>query len=94
MCTIIFWRGEGVGADGRGYWAVICQNPFPRMYSIEQKHAFQHYIILTKMTPFNIQFGIKMALEYTLKHTLEFTGLHKLCINDDTVKCSRLVGFC
>ena len=63
--NILEWGGGG--ADGGGYWAVICQNPCPCMYSIEQKHAFEHYIILTKMTPVTIQFGIKMALEYTLK---------------------------
>ena len=49
------------------------------MYSIEQKHAFEHNIVLTKMTPFNIQFGEKRPLDiqriysFGQKHTVEYS---------------------
>ena len=59
-----------------------CSNPC--QYGIEQKHAFKHNIVLTKMTPFNIQFGVKRPLNvprtysFGQKHTLEYTVLPKL----------------
>ena len=49
-----------------------------------EKHAFEHYIVLTKMKPFNIQFGVKRLLNipktysFGQKHTLEYTVSTKL----------------
>ena len=104
--------GSAPGGVRLLHWTVICQNMqtgcsnhCPCMYSIGQIHAFEHNILLTKMTPFNIQSGIKRPLNIPRKYsfgqkhrpTLEYTvlpKLYQLCISDDTVKCSGLVGFC
>ena len=83
----------GTPRYGSVIWTVICQNMqsgcsnhCPCMYSIGQIHAFEHSILLTKMTPFNIQSGIKSPLNIPRKYsfgqkhrlTLEYTVLPKL----------------
>ena len=79
----------GLGGGGGWVWTVICQNMqtecsnlCPCMYNIEQKHTFEYNIVLTKMTPFIIPFGVKRPLNtiysFGQKPTMQFTVLPKL----------------